>query len=307
MVRLAGLAAVIAAMAGPAYADDPKFVYAKQDEVKDVKSVEWRATAEGGVIFTTGNSETTSATGGLKLSRKEGDNKFQLDASANYAKSSVRAGVDMNGNGTIDDPSEIVTLDTLTAETLASKARYDRFLTSANSLFVAALAARDVPAGKLSVLGGQLGYSRQLYKNKTDETLAEIGYDFSREHLVGGSAALQIHSVRAFIGHHAQMTEGTVLDASAELLSNLNSLTLPTHQDGSAFEDTRVNVKLAVSAKIGRNLAFQTSFEAHYDHRPAPLNIKNLAPGFVPVAEPLDTIMKAQLIYTFAGAVADKK
>lgn len=306
MRRLSGVAAMIAAMAGTAYADDPKFVFGKKDDVKDVKDVEWHATAEGGVVFTTGNSETTSGTGGLKISRKQGDDKLQIEGSAAYAKGSVRQGIDMNGNGTIDDPSEIVTVDTLTAETLAGKLRYDRYLTDANSLFIAALASRDVPAGKLSVVGGQAGYSRQLYKDKNAETLAEIGYDFSREHLVGGSA-LQIHSVRAFVGHHAQMTEGAVLDASVEVLSNLNSLNLPTHEDGSAFEDTRVNVKLAISAKIGRNLAFQSSFEAHYDHRPAPLNIKMLAPGFTPAAEPLDTIMKAQLIYTFAGKVEDKK
>jgi hypothetical protein len=298
---------VFAVAAGSAHADDPKFVYGKKDEVKDVKDVEWRATAEGGVVFTTGNSETTSATGAFKVSRKEGDNKFALEASGAYAKSALRSGLDMDGNGTIDNSGEIITVESVTAETLASKARYDRFLTDTNSLFIAALAARDVPAGKLSVVGGQLGYSRQLYKTPAAETLAEIGYDFSREHLVGGSPALQIHSVRGFVGHHATMTIGTVLDASVEVLSNLNSLNLPTHEDGGTFQDTRVNMKLAISAKIGRNLAFQTSFETHYDHRPAPLAIKNLAPGFTPAAEPVDTIMKAQLIYTFVGAVEEKK
>jgi hypothetical protein len=310
MLRLMGFATALAIATSAAYADDPKFVYAKKaDEMKDVKPdvVEWKATAEAGAVFTTGNSENTNVTAGIKASRKEGDNKLQIEASAAYAKSSVRGGVDMNGNGTIDDSTEIVTVETLTAETLASKLRYDRFLTDANSLFIDAFANRDIPAGKLSVLGGQLGYSRQLYKTKTAETLAEIGYDFSREHLVGGSPALQIHSARAFVGHHAVLTEGTVVDASVELLTNLNSLNLPTHQDGSAFQDTRVTAKLAISAKIGANLAFQASFEAHYDHRPAPLNIKVLAPGFVPAAEPLDTIMKAQLIYTFAGAVVEKK
>ena len=308
MLRLTGIAAALAAVSGIAYGDDPKFVYAKKaDEMKDVKPdvVEWKATAEAGAVFTTGNSENTNVTAGIKASRKEGDNKLQIEASAAYAKSSVRGGVDMNGNGTIDDSTEIVTVETLTAETLASKVRYDRFLTDANSLYVAAFANRDLPAGKLSVFGGQLGYSRQLYKTKTAETLGEVGYDFSREHLVGGSA-LQIHSARLFVGHHAALTEGTVVDASLELLTNLNSLNLPTHQDGSAFQDTRVNGKLAISAKIGANLAFQASLEAHYDHRPAPLNIKNLAPGFVPAAEPLDTIMKAQLIYTFAGGEVKK-
>src|SRR5439155_11370423 len=128
----------------------------------------------------------------------------------------------------------------------------------------------------------------------------------SRVHLSTGSP-LSIHSARAFLGHHATMTEGAVLDGTFEVLTNLNHLTLPTGQDGSAFMDTRVNLKLAISAKIGVNLAFQTSFEARYDNRPGPLAIKGLAMGFVPAAQPVDTIMKAQLIYTFAGTEEKKK
>ncbi len=302
-------AALIAASGGAVRADDPKlptdpndpkFQFAKKDEVKDVHGVEWHATAEAGAVFTTGNSETTTATGGIRASRKEGDDKLSLEGTAAYAKSSVFVLQDLNGNGTIDDASEIKTASLITAETLYGKLRYDRFLTDANSLYIAALGSRDVPAGKLAVYGGQVGYSRQLFKSALSLTVAEIGYDFSHEHLATGSP-VSIHSARGFIGHHATMTEGTVLDASAEVLTNLNHLTLPTHQDGSALEDTRINIRLAISAKIGRNLAVQTAFEAHYDHRPGPLAIKPLAMGFVPAAEPLDTIMKAQLIYTFAG------
>lgn len=284
-----------------AYADEPKFVYGKQEELKDVKGVEWHATAEGGLVLTTGNSETTTASGGFKVSRKTGANKFALEASGAYAQASLRVLSDLNGNGMIDGPEEITTLDTVTAETLYGKARYDRFLTEFNSLFVAALASRDVPAGKLGVFGGQLGYSRRLYKTKDAETVAEIGYDFSREHLAAG-APVSIHSARAFVGHKVTMTEGTDLDAALELLTNLNHETLPTGKDGSAFNDTRVNMKLAISSKIGGNLSFQTSFEVHYDNRPGPLAVKNLAMGFVPEAEPLDTIMKASLIYTFIGS-----
>ena len=114
--------------------------------------------------------------------------------------------------------------------------------------------------------------------------------------------ALSIHSLRAYVGHKATMTEGTDLDASIELLTNLNSLDLPTKADGGPFNDTRVNLKVAISAKIGLNLAFQTSIEAKYDNRPGPLGIKNLAMGFVPEASKLDTIMKASFIYTFVGA-----
>ncbi len=306
--KLAGAAAVIAAAAGVAFADDPKFEYGKKEEIKDASGVEWHATAEAGALFTTGNSENTNVTGGVKASRKQGDDKVSLEASAAYAKSTVYAFNDLNGNGMVDNSSELTTSDQLTAETLFGKLRYDRFLTDTDSLYVAAVGSRDVPAGKLAVYGGQTGYSRQLYKSATAETVGEIGYDYSHVHLVKGDA-LDIHSARAFVGHHGTLTAGTVLDASIEVLTNLNHLTLPTGQDGSAFMDTRVNAKVAISAKIGANLAIQTSFEARYDNRPAPLAIKNVmfAPGYTPAAQPLDTILKAQLIYTFAGAEEKKK
>ncbi|HEY5925293.1 MAG TPA: DUF481 domain-containing protein [Kofleriaceae bacterium] len=293
------LVIALLAMASPAAAQ--KFEYGKFDDVKDVKDVEWKATAEAGVMFTTGNSETTNATGGIKVSRKTGDNKLTLEGSGAYARAGLFILFDRNGNGMIDDESEITTVETTTAETLAGKLRYDRFLTDLNSLFIAALASRDVPAGKAFVFGGQAGYSRSLYKSKTALTLGEFGYDFSREDLVAPGKALSIHSLRAFIGHKATMTEGTDLDASAELLSNVNRLDLPTGKNGGPFRDTRLNVKIAISAKIGLNLAFQTSLEVKFDNRPSPLGIKTLAMGFAPEASKLDTIMKGSFIYTFVG------
>ena len=298
-MRPALVIALVVATAAPAAAQ--KFEYSKYDDVKDVKTVEWKATAEAGVIFTTGNSESTTASGGVKASRKTGKNKLTLEGSGAYAKSGLWILFDRNGNGTIDDETEIIAAETITAETLAAKLRYDRFLTELNSLFIAALASRDTPAGKEFVFGGQVGYSRALYKSKTALTTGEFGYDFSREDLVAPGDPVSIHSLRAFIGHKATMSEGVDLDASAELLTNMNTLTLPTGKDGGALQDTRLNVKIAISAKLGANLAFQTSFEAKYDHRPGPLGIKNLAMGFAPEASSLDTIMKASFIYTFVG------
>jgi hypothetical protein len=305
MRRLA-LTCVLAAVPTLAYAGDPKFEFGKHEEVKDVKDVEWKATAEAGVIFTTGNSETTTAQGGIKASRKANNNKVAFEAGATYSRSNLLVLLDQNGNGTIDDLSEIQSVDTTTAETLTSKLRYDRFLTELNSLFVAGLMSRDTPAGKEFVVGAQAGYSRALRKTKTALTTAEIGYDYSHEDLTAGSS-LSIHSARAFMGHKATLTEGADLDASIELLTNLNkeSLTTQTRDgepaDGSAFQDTRVNAKIAVSASIGANLAFQSAIELKYDRRPGPLPVKNLAMGFAPEADRMDTVMKASFIYTFAG------
>ncbi|HEU4612717.1 MAG TPA: DUF481 domain-containing protein [Kofleriaceae bacterium] len=292
---------VIAILAAASPAAAQKFEYGKYDDVKDVKEVEWNATAEAGLVFTTGNSESMTATGGIKASRKTGKNKLTVEGSAAYAKSSVWVLFDRNDNGMIDNDSELMSAETLTAETLAGKLRYDRFLTELNSVFIAALASRDIPAGKELVFGGQIGYSRSLYKSAKALTVGEFGYDYSREDLVAPGDPLSIHSLRAFIGHKAAMTEGADLDASIELLTNMNTLDLPTGKDGGPLQDTRVNTKVAISAKIGKNLAFQTSLEAKYDHRPSPLGVKNLAEGFAPESSSLDTIMKASFIYTFVG------
>ena len=277
---------------------DPKFEYGKADEVAKVKGTEYNASAEAGIVFTTGNSETTTATAGFKAARKTGQNKIAAEGSLTYAKSGVRVLRDNNGNGLVDDATEITTEKTTTAETLAAKIRYDRFLTTFNSLFVALLAARDIPAGKDNVLGVQTGYSRQLYKSKAAEAVGEFGYDYSHEDLVTGKSN-SIHSLRGFLGYKAEMTEGTNFETNLEILSNLNHEDLATRADGASWgEDTRLTFKASVSAKIGKNLSFQTTLEAHYDHCPAPLTIKNLRMGFVPEASKFDTIMKASLIYT---------
>jgi putative salt-induced outer membrane protein len=299
MLKLGVVTALLCAATSTAFADDPKFQYGKAEEVAKVKGTEYEASAEAGVVFTTGNSETTTITAGAKASRKTGKNKLSAEGSITYARSGIRVIDDLNGNGMIDNTDEITTETSTTAESLAIKVRYDRFLTEFNSLFVAALVSRDLPAGKESVIGAQAGYSRRLYKSEKSEAVGEFGYDFSREDLVGGEA-VDIHSARAFIGFKAEMTEGATFDASGEVLTNLNHEDLPTRTNGADLgEDTRVNLKMAVSAKINKRMAVQTSIEAKYDNRPAPAGIKGLAMGFVPEASKLDTIMKASFIYTF--------
>jgi hypothetical protein len=273
-----------------------------------VTKPEWFASAEAGMVVTTGTTDSTTATGGFKVSRKEGNNKVGLEASGTYAKTGTLVLDDLNGNGTIDSTNELVERDQITAETLAAKARYDRFLTTDNSLYIAALAGRDLPAGVDARYGGQAGYSRQLYKSKTSTTTGEIGYDYSREDLTVGPG-VSVHSIRAFVGHKAQLLAGADLDASIEALTNLNTEHLPTTNpdgtpvDGSPFMDTRVNLRLAISAKVSSSIAFTTSIESHFDTRPGPLTLPAgsapFAMGFVPPAAEVETIMKVSLIYTF--------
>jgi hypothetical protein len=295
-----------------AAADDPKFVYAAPDAPDpkkappDPNAVEWNATAEAGLVFITGNADSTSVGGGVHASRKQGLNKLAIDGTAAYVKTGLLTLNDKNGNGVVDNTGELQDVDSVTAETLLGKLRYDRFLDEEQSLYVAAIGARDVPAGKDYALGGQIGYSRRLTKTKTSETVAEVGYDYTGEKDIApppmmDPALLSIHSLRAFVGYKGEMVPGTNLAISLEGLTNLNHETLATGEDGGAFNDTRVNGRAAISTKIGKGLAIETSIESHFDNRPAPLQVKGVmfAPGFVPAAEKLDTIMKFQLIYAF--------
>jgi hypothetical protein len=298
-MRKLSLAVIIGSLLGPAAAraQDPKFEYGKRDELKDVKGVEWNASAEFGLVFTTGNSETTTITGGAKAARKEGDNKLSGEVSGAFAQSGVRQLVDLNGNGLIDNEGEIGTVTTTSSENVTGKVRYDRFLTTNNSLFLAALASTDEPAGKELVLGGQFGYSRQLYKSDHHEVVGEAGLDFSREKLISGDP-LSILSARFFAGYKGALGPTTNLDGSVEALFNLNRLDTPTGE-ADPVEDSRVNGKLGVTSKLTESLSLNTSFEVKYDHKPAPLKISNLAPGYVPESAAFDTIMKASLIYSF--------
>lgn len=284
-------------LGGRAFAQDPTFQFGKAEEVKDVKGVEWNASAEFGLVFTTGNSETTTITGGAKAARKEGDNKLSAELGGAFARAGVRQLDDSNGNGQIDDESEITTVSTTSSRNLTGKLRYDRFLTEHNSLFVAAVASTDEPAGKELVLGGQLGYSRLLYKSEKHELAGEAGLDYSREQLITGDP-LSIISARLFVGYKGTLSATTNADASAEALMNLNELDTPTGT-ASLGQDTRVNGKLGITSKLTASLSINTGLELKYDNKPAPLKISNLAAGFVPESSKLDTIMKASLIYSF--------
>lgn len=284
-------------LAGSALAQDPTFQFGKAEEVKDVKGVEWNASAEFGLVFTTGNSETTTITGGAKAARKEGDNKLSAELGGAFARAGVRQLDDNNGNGQIDDESEITTVSTTSSRNLTGKLRYDRFLTEHNSLFVAAVASTDEPAGKELVLGGQVGYSRLLYKSEKHELAGEAGLDYSREKLITGDP-LSIISARLFVGYKGTLSETTAADASAEALMNLNELDTPTGT-ASLGQDTRVNGKFGITSKLTSSLSINTGLELKFDNKPAPLKISNLAAGFVPESSKLDTIMKASLIYSF--------
>ena len=296
-----------------ARADDPKFEYGKAEEVKDVKAVQWNASAQAGFILTSGNSRTSTLSFGATASRKAGDNKFSLDGMASYGQSDIKIAVDSNGDNKVGE-NEIVTQSTVTTNAWLVKARYDRFLTEKNSLFVTARLGGDAVAGKTVIAGAQIGYSRLLLKTGMHELAGEVGYDFSYESYEADNVeSLSIHSARLFVGYTGTLTADTQLTAAAELLTNVSDEdTAPndTNGDGNVgdetelgvdrFADNRLTAKVALTTKITSDISFRFGFTAKLDTAPAPL--PNIAGsdgyemGFQPIAEELDTITEAQLI-----------
>ncbi len=294
---------VLFALPGRALAQDPKFEFGKAEEVK---TVEWKAQAKAGFILTTGNSETATVTAGTSLSRKEAGNKFSFDGGLAYARSSILIGVaDTMGNITAIQRDEQTT-----ANSWFAKARYDRFFTQHNSGYVSANFSGDQVAGKDLVAGGQVGYSRQLYKTDRNELVAEIGYDFSYESYTGDVDSVAIHSLRLFAGDTTKITAATSFFANIEGLFNLNTETKALKPDGmggavagvDAFDDTRVNFKAGLTTTIWKNISLSLSYTVKYDHAPAPLPAFKTGPfaeGFQPFADTTDTITEAALIVNF--------
>lgn len=299
----AGLASTILAL--PAFAADPEFTKTSEEELKalaenEADEPEWKANAQAGLIMTTGNARTTTLSVGAKASRKAGQNKFQLEAGGAFARSSLFVVDDANGNGTVEQ-GELTRDSQTTAKSVEGKARYDRFLSEKDSLYLTALALANEPAGKEFVTGGQLGYSRTAFTSDKHTLVLEAGYDFSYEKQTNNQGEFSIHSMRVFAGYESALSEDTGLDASVETLLNVNELENGGVIIADRFEDTRVTAKLAMTTKLFEDISFRFAFEAKYDNVPAGLPALDLpfASGYSPRAQELDTKTEATLIINF--------
>jgi hypothetical protein len=284
----------------------PKFEFGK---VEAVKMVEWKAQAKGGFLLTTGNSQTQSGALTASVSRKEGNNKLALEAGASYGRANNRIAA-------IDATTMTYTIErqrvTSTNNNYA-KGRYDRFFTTNNAAYVSAQAASDKIVGKTFFGGGQVGYSRQLYKDEMHLAVAELGYDLSYERYVQQTGKVldpvTIHSARVFLGEALKLSAATGASASVEALFNMNkegaAIDVSTQTAGvAAFKDTRVLGKLGLTTTLMKQLSIGFGFTLKYDQNPAPLP----APANVGTATPaqpyffadkVDTLTEVTLILTF--------
>jgi hypothetical protein len=278
-----------------------------------VNPVEWKVQSKGGMLITTGNSDSKNFTVGVNGFRKEGNNKLALEGGLAYGTSNAAVAT--------PDPTTSNTIvlnhqQVVSTNNMAAKGRYDRFLTEHNTVYASGQAAADKVAGKTFFGGGQIGYSRLLVKDQWNLVVAELGYDFSYERYVQPANSpldpVEIHSARVLVGETLSLSKETGLTASVEALFNLNKETkaidVSTGDQGvKAFKDTRVNAKVSLSTNLWKSLSFGFSFALKYDQNPAPRPIPKGAaanasfattdPNYY--ADKVDTISEASLIYTF--------
>lgn len=308
-----GIICGLLAWTGAARAQDvalPKYEFGKAPE-KAKPAVEWKVQAKGGMLLTTGNSQTGSGTFALDSSRQSGMNKLSLNGGVAFGRSRILVPVE-SADGTVT--TGLARQTQTTTNQWKAKGRYDRFITENNAAYALAQIGSDRIAGKALFGGGQAGYSRQLLKNEQHTLVAELGYDFSYESYVQSPGktidGVAIHSARLFVGELWSLTKETGITASGEAMFNLNREQALNANDQTgatkgvdAFKDTRLIGKVGLTTLLHKSLSLALGFTVRYDQNPAPFPLPPGAPryadAFLPFADKVDTLTEATLIYTF--------
>ncbi len=290
----------------------PSSAFAADDETKlseptvqsterpKVKKAVMLASANLGLLVTSGNSNVTTVTGGAFMSWKDPSNRFTFDGSVAFASQHVLTATDTSGDGLIQR-GEIRSESKAGAQNWYVKPRYDRYFSDADSVYIAPAAASDILAGKKLTAGGQLGYSRIAYSAEPHEIVAEIGYDFTHERYVEPvGSSLNVHSSRLFSSYRLKLADDIFLQSSLEFLSNIFPEQTPTG-DVDRFVDNRLNWKNLLSAKVWRNISGRFTFTARFDNVPAARPEFDLpyADGVVVPANKLDTQTELAVVVNF--------
>jgi hypothetical protein len=289
-----------------AYADEPRFEYQKSD----AKPPHWDVQGKAGLLVSGGNSQSVSASASLSAAHTWDSNRFLIEGGLAYVRTTITVVNDANGNGTIDGPNEIDSIAQATSKAANLKARYDRFFGGAdqNSGFISGRVASDPPAGKQILGGGQLGYSRLLFKSDRFETTGELGYDFTYEKdedappvIVPG---VSIHSLRGFVQETVRFPPQFGASAKVEVLGNMNAETAP-NEDGSdtvgSFKDIRVNGNVTFTATVSSKVSIALGFTARYDMAPSlrPALGIPYAATYRPFADKVDTLTELSVVVNF--------
>jgi putative salt-induced outer membrane protein YdiY len=217
-VQLGGLCALL--IAGSALAQDNA-----EKPKEDAKETGWQAEAKAGLLWLAGNSDSTSLSAGLKVTRDTVWQRYSLTASYAFSKSRVYV-VGPSTPPVISSLDELGTESTLSARLWNVTPRFDQWLIHRDapgdtSLYLLGNIASDYAAGKKLFGGVQLGVSTLIIKAGAHSITGEVGYDFTYLQPYLG-VGYSIHSLRAALTYVWEISKTTKFTAGAEYLVNIN-------------------------------------------------------------------------------------
>ena len=311
---LAGLVALLAAV--PTLAQDttvtPSFTYAEKPK-EDAKDTGWKVEAKAGLLWLAGNSDSTSLSAGLKVTRDAVWQRYSLNAAYAFAKSRVYESP--SAPIVIDNLDQLRSASLLSARLWNVTPRFDQWLIHRDapgdtSVYVLGNIASDYAAGKKLFGGGQVGVSTLIFKTGGHSLIGELGYDFTylqpNDPKPGVSAeSYSIHSIRAALAYVWDISKTTRFTAGAEYLVNVNQESGAPDPVNinyvSAFQDHRVNGVVSLTTQVYDRLSLNVSWTGRYDAKPnlvtLPANVTAASPPGI-FLRTFDSITQVQFVYT---------
>jgi Protein of unknown function, DUF481 len=308
---LAGLCAVL--VAAPALAQGtkvgPTFAETEMLNGDDDEDTGWKAEAKAGLLWLAGNSDSTSLSAGLTVTRDAVWQRYSL--AANYAFAKARAYASPPTPVQIRNIDELRGEATLSARLWNVTPRFDQWLVHRKaagdlSVYLLGNIASDYAAGKKLFGGGQIGVSTLGLKSGPHGLITELGYDYTYLQPYVGDG-YSIHSLRIAATYLLDLSKATKFSAGVEYLVNLNKeVGAPDPVDPTgvpAFEDHRVNALVTLTTQVYNRLSLNLSWTGKYDAKPnfvnLPANVSPLPPAEGVFLRKFDSVTQVQFVYTF--------
>lgn len=255
----------------------------KEAEKKDATELQVQA----GGLSAEGNARTMAVTGGSKFRLRRDDNQFKAALAANYAASSAAAPADRNYNATVQNLQGLLRYDRFFGDLigfLQTQGRNDRFAGYDARLQLDPGLGYAIVNRKTVQLTGEGGYDFMYQKNRTDaryllDANKAVVRDSTGKILLDPDKPdhYTIHSVRVAANFEYVFNDATKLSTMLEFLQSVNET-----------DFYRLNFDAALTAKLGKALAFSFGESIRFDNSAAKLGKAKT-----------DYMTSASLVYTF--------
>ena len=256
-----------AAQAADALANDKNGTKTSYMEDLDLTKNEFRHETKAGAIFTTGNTESLSATGNsFTLYRvKRFENKWRLGFYFNKVDSN---NANPTATGTI-------------ANYIYGFYRLDYYFLQRTTFFVGGGGYVDEIKGIDLAANAFAGISHYWLRTPKYSLNTALGYDYTHEDRVFPAPSVDIHAILFSISYQHQFKDYLGFAQNVIVLEN-----------GGNGRDVRVNSDTELKVDLTKHFGLVFGFHLRFDNEPVP--------GF----EKLDTISDISLAITFGGDVA---